>query len=68
MSFAGPEFNLNDAQTGWVVSSLSFAAMIAMLVSGKLSDRIGRKKILIVVANYYAILILMINKDKINVY
>tara|TARA_B100000900_G_scaffold387017_1_gene377925 strand:- start:979 stop:2511 length:1533 start_codon:yes stop_codon:yes gene_type:complete len=54
MSFAGPEFNLNDAQTGWVVSSPSFAAMIAMLVSGKLSDRIGRKKILIVVAFLYA--------------
>jgi len=54
MSFAGPEFNLNDAQTGWVVSSPSFAAMIAMLFSGKLSDRIGRKKILIVVAFLYA--------------
>jgi MFS family permease len=54
MSFAGPEFNLNDAQTGWVVSSPSFAAMIAMLVSGKLSDRVGRKKILIVVAFLYA--------------
>ena len=54
MSFVGPEFNLNDAQTGWVVSSPSFAAMIAMLVSGKLSDTIGRKKILIVVAFLYA--------------
>lgn len=55
MSYAGPEFNLNDAQTGWVVSSPSFAAMIAMLISGRLSDVIGRKKILIVVAFLYAI-------------
>ena len=39
MSYVGPEFNLNDTQTGWVVSSPSFAAMIAMLISGKLSDR-----------------------------
>jgi len=54
MSYVGPEFNLNDTQTGWVVSSPSFAAMIAMLVSGKLSDQIGRKKILIVVAFLYA--------------
>lgn len=54
MSYAGPEFNLNDAQTGWVVSSPSFAAMIAMLISGRLSDVIGRKKILIVVAFLYA--------------
>ena len=50
MSYVGPEFNLNDIQTGWVVSSPSFAAMIAMLVAGRLSDLIGRKKILIVVA------------------
>ena len=55
MSYAGPEFNLNDAQTGWVVSSPSFAAMIAMLVAGRLSDVIGRKKILIGVAFLYAV-------------
>ena len=54
MSYAGPEFNLSDGQTGWVVSSPSFAAMIAMLVSGRLSDIIGRKKILIFVAFAYA--------------
>lgn len=54
MSYAGPEFNLNDVQTGWVVSSPSFAAMIAMLITGRLSDKIGRKKILIAVAFLYA--------------
>ena len=55
MSYAGPEFNLNDIQSGWVVSSPSWAAMIAMLFSGKLSDKIGRKKILIIVALLYAV-------------
>lgn len=55
MSYAGPEFNLSDGQTGWVVSSPSFAAMIAMIVSGRLSDYVGRKKILIYVAFAYAI-------------
>ena len=55
MSFAGPEFNLNDIQSGWVVSSPSFAAMFAMLFSGRLSDKIGRKKMLIYVAFLYAI-------------
>lgn len=54
MSYAGPEFNLTDLQTGWVVSSPSFAAMIAMLVTGRLSDQIGRKKILLAVAFLYA--------------
>ena len=55
MSYAGPEFDLNDWQSGWVVSSPSFAAMIAMLLAGRLSDIIGRKKILIVVAFLYAV-------------
>ncbi|UMB59144.1 sugar porter family MFS transporter [Lutibacter sp. A80] len=55
MSYAGPEFNLTDGQMGWVVSSPSFAAMIAMLVSGRLSDIVGRKKILIGVALAYAV-------------
>jgi SP family arabinose:H+ symporter-like MFS transporter len=59
MSYAGPEFNLSDGQTGWVVSSPSFAAMIAMLISGRLSDIIGRKKILIIVAFSYALSALM---------
>jgi MFS family permease len=54
MSYAGPEFNLNDLQSGWVVSSPSFAAMISMLFAGRLSDVVGRKKILIVVAFLYA--------------
>lgn len=55
MSYAGPEFNLSDIESGWVVSSPSFAAMIAMIFSGRLSDMIGRKKILIVVAFLYAV-------------
>ena len=55
MSFAGPEFNLNEIQSGWVVSAPSFAAMFAMLFSGRLSDHIGRKKTLIFVAFLYAI-------------
>lgn len=55
MAYAGPEFNLSDIQNGWVVSSPSFAAMLAMLVSGRLSDIVGRKKILIIVALLYAV-------------
>jgi SP family arabinose:H+ symporter-like MFS transporter len=55
MSYAGPQFDLNDLQSGWVVSSPSFAAMIAMLFAGRLSDIVGRKKILIYVAFLYAL-------------
>lgn len=55
MSYAGPEFNLSDTQLGWAVSSPSFSAMFAMLVAGRLSDVIGRRKILIGVAFLYAL-------------
>lgn len=55
MSFASPEFNLTEIQSGWVVSSPSFAAMLAMLFSGRLSDKIGRKKLLLIVAFLYAV-------------
>lgn len=55
MEYAGPEFNLNDNQVGWVVSSPSFVAMFAMLISGRLSDMIGRKRILLAVGFTYAL-------------
>ena len=55
MAYAGPEFSLNDIQNGWAVSAPTFAAMLSMLVAGRLSDIIGRKKILIVVALLYAL-------------
>ena len=55
MSYASPEFDLNDIQSGWVVSAPTFAAMFAMLISGRLSDILGRKKTLIFVAFLYAI-------------
>ena len=48
-----PEFGLSDLQLGWVVSAPTFSAMFAMLVAGPVSDQIGRKKVLIVVAFLY---------------
>jgi sugar porter (SP) family MFS transporter len=54
MNYAGPEFNLTENELGWVVSAPSFAAMISMLFAGRLSDRIGRKKVLLYVAFLYA--------------
>lgn len=55
MSYVNPQFNLTDIQSGWVVSSPSFAAMFTMLISGKLSDKFGRKNLLIFVAFLYAL-------------
>lgn len=55
MNYAGPEFNLSENELGWVVSAPSFAAMFSMLFAGRLSDRIGRKKVLLYVAFLYAL-------------
>jgi len=55
MEYAGPYFNLDDAQNGWATSCATFVAMFAMLISGKLSDMVGRKPILIAVAFLYAV-------------
>jgi len=59
MNFAGPEFNLTDIQSGWVVGAPTFAAMFAMIASGRLSDFYGRKKMLLIVAFLYALSALM---------
>ena len=55
MNYVTPEFNLNTTQQGWVPSSPLFAAMFAMLISGRISDLIGRKRMLMIVAFLYAI-------------
>lgn len=46
---------LNSLAMGWVVSAPSFSAMFAMLAAGVVSDRIGRKKTLQLVAFCYVI-------------
>ena len=50
-----PQFALSKIQLGWVVSAPSFAAMFAMLIAGTVSDFIGRKKVLLIVAFLYAL-------------
>ena len=55
MEYAGPFFGFNDAQNGWATSCPTFVAMFAMLIAGKLSDVVGRKPILLIVAFLYAL-------------
>jgi SP family arabinose:H+ symporter-like MFS transporter len=56
---AGPflieQFNLDDLSLGWAFSSLLFGCIIGSVVAGRLTDRIGRKKILLAVAVLFAI-------------
>lgn len=48
-------FNWNELELGWGVSSLLVGAIVGSLVSGMLTDRFGRKGILIVVALFFAV-------------
>ena len=53
--FIQPYFGWNELQLGWGVSSLLVGAIIGAFGSGALTDRFGRKKILIVVALFFAV-------------
>lgn len=55
VGFIETEFHLSKLELGWSVSSLTLTATLAMLASGPLSDRFGRKKILTYAAILYSI-------------
>lgn len=47
------EFLLNDAQVGWVVSAAGWGVLPVLLVVGPLTNKIGRKNTLMVIAAMY---------------
>jgi sugar porter (SP) family MFS transporter len=55
VKFIEPQFGLSKIQLGWAVSSLTLTATLAMMVSGPLSDRIGRRRVLFLAAVLYAV-------------
>lgn len=55
VKFIEPQFELTKLQLGWAVSSLTLTATLAMLVSGPLSDKYGRRVMLKWAAVLYAI-------------
>jgi len=46
VTFIEPEFKLTNIELGWAVASLTLTATLAMMVSGPLSDRFGRRVVL----------------------
>ena len=55
VGFIDVEFELTKIQVGWAVSCLALTATFGMMVSGPLSDRIGRRPVLKVAAILFAI-------------
>lgn len=53
--FIQPYFGWNELQLGWGVSSLLVGAIAGAFGSGVLTDKYGRKKILIIVALFFAL-------------
>jgi SP family arabinose:H+ symporter-like MFS transporter len=53
--FIAKQFGLGDLGIGWAYSSLIFGCVLGSLVAGKLSDRFGRKRLLILVALLFAL-------------
>jgi sugar porter (SP) family MFS transporter len=53
--FIQPYFGWNELQLGWGVSSLLVGAILGAFGSGILSDKYGRKSVLIIVALFFAV-------------
>lgn len=49
------EFNLSELELGWAVSSLTLTATLAMMISGPLADKLGRKPVLMIAALLFLI-------------
>jgi sugar porter (SP) family MFS transporter len=55
VGFIQVEFSLTSLQVGWCVSSLSLTATLGMMLSGPLSDRVGRRPVLKIAAALFAV-------------
>ena len=55
VGFIEPEFGLSKFELGWAVASLTLTSTLAMMVSGPISDRFGRRPVLKVAALLFTI-------------
>ena len=55
VGFIEDEFSLSKIELGWSVSSLTLTATLGMLFSGPLSDRLGRRPVLMIAAALFAV-------------
>jgi sugar porter (SP) family MFS transporter len=55
VGFIDTEFALTKIQLGWSVASLTLTATIAMMLAGPVSDRVGRRPVLMAAALLFAV-------------
>ncbi|MDF2962441.1 MAG: transporter [Paenibacillus sp.] len=55
IGFMKDKFSLNEVEVGWAVSSLIIGCIFGAAISGILSDKLGRKKVLIAAAVLFII-------------
>jgi sugar porter (SP) family MFS transporter len=55
VGFIETEFSLTRIQLGWSVASLTLTATLAMMVAGPISDRLGRRPVLMAAAVLFAV-------------
>ena len=55
VKFIEVDFDLTKLQLGWAVSSLTLTSTLAMMIAGPLSDRFGRRIVLMVAATLYGV-------------
>ncbi len=55
IKFVTIEFELTPVQQGFAVASLTLTSTLAMMAAGPLSDRIGRKRVLIIASNLFLV-------------
>jgi len=53
--FLAQHFALNDISLGWAFSSLLFGCVLGCFIAGRLTDRLGRKRMLVWVAVLFAL-------------
>ena len=55
VGFIETEFSLSRIELGWSVASLTLTATLAMMVAGPISDRVGRRPVLMAAAALFAV-------------
>ena len=55
VTFIEPQFDLTELQLGFAVACLTLTATLAMMISGPLSDALGRRRVLFFAAALFAV-------------